>query len=462
MTIEVELTSHTRWGGQELYTFLCRYPRKIHAQVLTHRTFSRNSQSSRAMRIETMMEQVKGDPACIEMRKHGRGMQPSEVPPTEAESWKVKEAWVEYLEDTLTFVSTLNDLGWAKEETNRFLEPFAHITTIITVTREHLNAFFRLRRMEAGAQAAIDRLACLMRDVVERSEPRISRIHVPYPSIGWYTPSQIAQQLTAGARVSFGRDARELPAEDNAKLAERLWNANPRHASPMEHVVVMQPMLRNSHPCNFGHTGYLQMRHLPESWTLEEACQWVIEEQEFEVELTNQPLLDLGDTPWGHCRILNHEEHQMRMDVAYRRLEKRPREMTFTDNEMVGRRADGTFEWLTCSVYDRSPCMRDRPWAREGVYPVYPAQTLVHMVRYLSDEDFEAAKEWLRGLANAVLEPRDKASLMQQVAREQDLTMASTQLSHNTVGDPTRLAEIGMGAGGFWLKWKSREFIHLR
>ena len=47
--------------GDELITYLLVYPRFIHSELMTHRMFSRNSASSRAIPFEKMVEMVEKD-----------------------------------------------------------------------------------------------------------------------------------------------------------------------------------------------------------------------------------------------------------------------------------------------------------------------------------------------------------------------------------------------------------------
>ena len=49
--------------GIRLTTLQLRYPRFIHAEVMTHRMFSRNASSSRAIPVAKMIEDLRRDPA---------------------------------------------------------------------------------------------------------------------------------------------------------------------------------------------------------------------------------------------------------------------------------------------------------------------------------------------------------------------------------------------------------------
>ena len=49
--------------GVRIDTLLLRYPRFIHSEFMTHRQFSRNASSSRAIPVERLIADVERDPA---------------------------------------------------------------------------------------------------------------------------------------------------------------------------------------------------------------------------------------------------------------------------------------------------------------------------------------------------------------------------------------------------------------
>ena len=49
-------------AGTRIITYLLTYPRFIHSELMTHRVFSRNSASSRAIPFHKMVEMVENDP----------------------------------------------------------------------------------------------------------------------------------------------------------------------------------------------------------------------------------------------------------------------------------------------------------------------------------------------------------------------------------------------------------------
>src|SRR5208282_2522665 len=62
-----------------LVTIQLRYPRFIHAELMTHRVFSRNASSSRAIPVERLIEDIKRDTAMpIHWGKNQKGMQAEE------------------------------------------------------------------------------------------------------------------------------------------------------------------------------------------------------------------------------------------------------------------------------------------------------------------------------------------------------------------------------------------------
>ena len=80
MTISAKIVADSVSGhGIRLTTMELNYPRFIHSEFMTHRMFSRNAASSRAIPIEKMLEQVQENPAMpIHWGKNQPGMQARE------------------------------------------------------------------------------------------------------------------------------------------------------------------------------------------------------------------------------------------------------------------------------------------------------------------------------------------------------------------------------------------------
>ena len=77
MSIEVKcLMKSSHPGCPDLITLQARYPRFIHSEVMTHRVFSRSASSSRAVPIETMIQDIEHDPAMpVQWGSNKPGMQ---------------------------------------------------------------------------------------------------------------------------------------------------------------------------------------------------------------------------------------------------------------------------------------------------------------------------------------------------------------------------------------------------
>lgn len=232
--------------GVRLLTFELQYPRCIHGEVMTHRVFSRNAMSSRAVPVAKMIAQVRDDPFVPQVwGMNQAGMQASAVADEETE-FKARCAWLLAAENACQTAEYLNELGLHKQIVNRLLEPFQWMRTIVTATE--WENFFSLRDHPA-AEPHFQRLAKAMREAAEKSNPTIRGMDSG-PSQMWHLPyirdeerqkfesqRQLAKISAARcARVSYlTHDGRVPDVEEDLKLYERLAGSAPIHASPLEH-----------------------------------------------------------------------------------------------------------------------------------------------------------------------------------------------------------------------------------
>ena len=230
-------------GGIRLTTMEVRYPRFIHAELMTHRVFSRNAASSRAIPIRTMIDAVRRDPAIpIWWGRNQSGMQAlGEIDPAAREAAEAE--WRRALDDALAHAERLAapEINLHKQLVNRILEPFAWITVIITAT-EWSNFF--TQRTHPDAQPEIKHAAELMLAAYRASAPRALGIG------DWHTPLILADEeavlpLEQRLKISVARCARVSylshdGTRDHAKdldLYERLVGGGANgHWSPFEHV----------------------------------------------------------------------------------------------------------------------------------------------------------------------------------------------------------------------------------
>ena len=134
--------------GNRITSFLLTYPRFIHSELMTHRMFSRNSASSRAIPFGRMVKMVEEDPFIpIAWQKQHTGMQGTEYF-TDAENIEACiNKWLEARDCAIEKAKELNeDLGYGgvtKQLCNRLLEPFMWHTVLVTATE--WENFFELR-----------------------------------------------------------------------------------------------------------------------------------------------------------------------------------------------------------------------------------------------------------------------------------------------------------------------------
>jgi len=141
--------------GDRIITFVVTFPRIVLAEFNTHRMFSRNSASSRAIPFEKMLDKVQNHPFIpIAFQKDHKGMQGTEylTPDNEKKSGilkfrsdhdTAKTAWLMARDKAVNTAFSLNTHGVTKQLCNRLLEPFMWHTVIVTAT-EYEN-FFKLR-----------------------------------------------------------------------------------------------------------------------------------------------------------------------------------------------------------------------------------------------------------------------------------------------------------------------------
>jgi thymidylate synthase ThyX len=142
--ISAEIIADSIIHGHRLITYVLTYPRFIHAELMTHRVFSRNSASSRAIPFEKMIKSVHEDPFIpIAWQKDHKGMQGTEYVTNEEEIKELKELWLQAADRAIWHAKSLNEEGLTKQLCNRILEPFLWHTVIVTASE--WDNFFELR-----------------------------------------------------------------------------------------------------------------------------------------------------------------------------------------------------------------------------------------------------------------------------------------------------------------------------
>lgn len=282
MSITAEVIEHSVSPGHKpLITIVAEYPRCIHSEVMTHRVFSRNAMSSRAVPVAKMIAQVERTPFVpYEWGSNQPGMQSGEeVPPAKRE--RAEEEWRRAARHAAYFARSLNDLGLHKQIVNRVLEPFQWMKTIITATE--WDNFFELRD-HPDAEPHFQLLAKAIRRAIDGSTPT-PRLPDYQNVQNWHLPfvkdfeREVVQErgqdgATFLARLSAARCARvsylnhdgKIPdATKDIELFNKLAGSRPIHASPLEHQGF--PSGNGEMPIN-NFRGWVQFRWLYENQPL--------------------------------------------------------------------------------------------------------------------------------------------------------------------------------------------------
>lgn len=264
--------SVTPLGGRGT-TFMLRYWRAIHAEVMTHRVFSRNASSSRAIPVKKVLKQVWSDAAGPTYWGSNKpGMQAG----AELEGWKrtaAKLTWKLAAKAACCFAWTLMKLGVHKQVANRVLEPFQYISVMLTGTE--FQNFFHLRAHKDAMPEFRD-LAMCMRARMEASTPRElaeGDWHLPLVREGErvrYPIETLLKISTArNARVSFEKhDGGTATVEEECDLYDKLVAGDPIHASPTEHQFTFNKKAGYGLGGNLNCYGIVQHRKLIEQPSL--------------------------------------------------------------------------------------------------------------------------------------------------------------------------------------------------
>lgn len=250
-----------------IITLKLRYPKFIHGEFMTHRHFSRNASSSRAIPVAKLIEEVRTDalragPVFWGMEQ--KGMQASQEL-SHAPRILAEREWRDAALRAADSAERMAGWGVHKNLVNRLLEPFSHINVVVTSTE--WDNFFGLR-LHQDAQPEMRALAIAMWQAIKDSWPETlneGEWHLPFVDQSDFDLFQDSQEdynfdqiLEAMIKVSVARCARvsyesfetkkRSTVEEDLKLHDRLIGRQPQsllpmplHASPAEHQATPDP-----------------------------------------------------------------------------------------------------------------------------------------------------------------------------------------------------------------------------
>lgn len=227
--------------GQRVTTVQIRLPLVVWPEFLTHRTFSRNARSNRAVPSRILIQEVLRNPFVPEFwGRNKSGMQAGKEL-TGWRRWIARNAWLWARYPAIAAAWTMSRCGLHKQDSNRVLNPWQWIDAVVTGDEGAWQAFFALR-CHPLADPKIHTIAEMIREGIEDSTPlHLTRgqWHLPYYRDQSETPMESTLWASAGAcaRVSYACFDGRHSDEDNAALGRRLAREKPAHASPLEHVL---------------------------------------------------------------------------------------------------------------------------------------------------------------------------------------------------------------------------------
>lgn len=201
--------------GQRITTMLLTYPRIIHAELMTHRVFSRNAASSRAIPSAKLIESVEKDPFIpIAFQRQHKGMQGAEYITDPVEIQREIDDWLDDRDYAVKKAKSRLARGVTKQLINRPLEPFQYYQVLVTGTE--WSNFFELRSPQYE-------LHMKEPGVIYKSRKDLTAVHPPY------------SRNTELEWLSLNKGQAEIHMMG---LAEAMWDAyhssTPKHLQPGE------------------------------------------------------------------------------------------------------------------------------------------------------------------------------------------------------------------------------------
>lgn len=273
--------------GERLTTFKLTYPRIVHAELMTHRMFSRNAASSRAVPVKKIIESVRNNMFTpLAIQKAHKGMQGSDY----FEGIELEQAnklWIESAELALQQAEKMEKFGITKQLINRILEPYQYYQVLVTATEwsnffelrcpeyvdsagvkyrskkdykkswgyivDHVDQLEWLNKNKSQADIHIQAIAELMWDAYNESTPlqlESGEWHIPNFGHEWdndklleITNGDLSKRTEARIKISTAHNARisyqtlgdnpKIDYEADIKLHDMLLGS--RHFSPFEH-----------------------------------------------------------------------------------------------------------------------------------------------------------------------------------------------------------------------------------
>lgn len=299
---EAKVLADSIYNDARLITIEVTFPRFILAEINTHRVFSRNSASSRAIPPELQVQKVKDHlfiPEAFHARAKGMGQGEALADDTQV---LARLAWTAGAEHAIAAAESLMRLDVAKSHVNRVLEPYLWHTAIISATK--WDNFFSLRAprgnevdYDFAAQPELQQTAITMRAAMRESRPvelHKGQWHLPLIGSGEEAPWNSSAELktpeemrlywpfvSAGRCAKVSYETQGKPENPDASFERATKLGEHGHLSPFEHVARPSDMWDEGHG-NFGPHWVALRQEIPYEdqrvFMLENREPWEIEE----------------------------------------------------------------------------------------------------------------------------------------------------------------------------------------
>lgn len=272
-----KLIDATRSSTSILYTMELVYPKIVHAELMTHRVFTRNSASSRAVPFMRTLEALEEDIFMpVKWMKRHSGMQGNEYFIDAERIKEIEEIWTDMAQYNMSQCKKLHDLGVSKQYVNRPLEWCNYTKVLVTTTEEGLNMFLDLR-LKPSVEIHMRELAEKIRDATAATPELVEMlskkkiVHAPYTEdcdrssmnqlynrnkavidsmmegvleLNYIQFTKMLVSAARCARISYtvfkdGDDKIIKSLDQDIALAVRLFKD--RHSSPFEHQAKVIP-----------------------------------------------------------------------------------------------------------------------------------------------------------------------------------------------------------------------------
>lgn len=246
--------------GAEITTLQLKIPTMILAELNTHRVFSRNASSARAVPFKTILKRVTTDPFVPDVWTSNQPGMVGKIITDKGQIEELRTAWIRAMNSAVDHAQSLvNKHDVHKQVANRLLAPFMWTNVVLTSTM--FNGFYA-QRISDQAEPHMNILAKKMKAASDAKEADVlygDEWHLPYVIECDYATLDIETlkkiSVARCARVSYRNFTGTDSIEADIDLYNRLLSMY--HMSPFEHIAQKtgDKMVRSG---NF--VGWIQLR----------------------------------------------------------------------------------------------------------------------------------------------------------------------------------------------------------